>query len=101
VPLGKPIVVGAPAELDASTAPAFRDDLGGLVAVAGAPIVVDMSEVEFLDSSGMGALVAVAKLARERGGSLSLRGVRPAVFKALRLASLVEVLDATAEPPVT
>jgi anti-sigma B factor antagonist len=93
------LVVRAPEELDVQTAPDFRDELGIVLSIGeGATIVVDMSDTTFIDSSGMGALVAVAKLAGERRGAVALRGVRPAVLSALRLASLVEVLDASVEP---
>jgi anti-sigma B factor antagonist len=93
------LVVRAPAELDIETAPGFRDELGIVLSVGeGATLVVDMTETAFIDSSGMGALVAVAKLAGERHGALALRGVRPPVLTALRLASLVDVLDASVEP---
>lgn len=55
-------------------------------------IVVDMREVVFVDSSGMGALVAGQKLAIQKGGGLALHHVQPRVASALRMAGLVDVL---------
>lgn len=100
MPGSRPLVVPAPRELDAATAPAFRDELGLFVTSGVAEIVVDMSGVTFLDSSGMGALVAVQRVAAERCVRVTLRGVRPNVHAALRVAGLVDVLLAPDEPPV-
>ena len=54
-----------------------------------------MHDVTFIDSSGMGALVAARKLAAERGGGLVLHGVGERVAAALRLAGLTEFLGVT------
>jgi anti-anti-sigma factor len=51
-----------------------------------------MREVRFVDSSGMGALVAAQKLAMQKGGRLSLHDVAPNVARALQMAGLVDVL---------
>lgn len=91
----KPAVVRAPTELDALSAPGFRDHLATLLSYGGHSIVVEMHDVAFIDSSGMGALVAARKLAAERGGGLQLHGVGERVAAALRLAGLTEFLGVT------
>jgi anti-anti-sigma factor len=92
------LVVRAPAELDSGTAPAFRDELA--LALSHVPwLVVDMTETTFIDSSGMGALVAAQRLATSRGGALSVRGVSDRVETTLRLAGLATHLNASPEPP--
>ena len=95
MPARRPLVVRAPAELDAVSAPGFRDELGLLVVTGVATIVVDMSDVVFLDSSGMGALVAAHRLATRNDVALSLRDVRPNVAAALRIAGLADTLHVT------
>ncbi len=42
-------------------------------------IVVDLSAVDFIDSSGLGLLVALLKWEAARGGDVRLAGLRPAV----------------------
>ena len=92
----RPVVVAAPAELDALSAPALRDELALLISHGARSIVVDMSATTFLDSSGMGALVGAHKLVEEEGGTLCLRRVGARIMATLRVAGLAEHLDASA-----
>jgi anti-sigma B factor antagonist len=57
-------------------------------------IVVDLSTCEFVDSSGLGALIAGLKTARQAGGDLRIAGVGPQIATALRLTNLDRVLRA-------
>ncbi len=91
------MVVRAPAELDVVTAPGFRDELAMLLSHGAHALVIDMSDTEFVDSSGMGALVGARKLAAARGGSLSMIGVAPKVAGSLRFAGLTEFLGVDVE----
>jgi anti-sigma B factor antagonist len=56
-----------------------------------AQIVVDMSAVEFCDSTGMNVLLAGHRLASEKGGSLTLAAPRPPVRKILEVTGLQSV----------
>jgi anti-sigma B factor antagonist len=96
VPAPKPIVVAAPEELDALSSPPFRDELALLISHGATAIVVDMGKTEFLDSSGMGALVGAQKMIAKEGGFLALRGVAPRIMATLRIAGLDEFLGAGA-----
>jgi anti-sigma B factor antagonist len=53
-------------------------------------VLLDVSEVEFLDSSGLGAVVAARKLLGQ-GHHLALSGLQPAVEKVLRLTHMDRV----------
>jgi anti-sigma B factor antagonist len=57
-----------------------------------ARIVVDLSACEFVDSSGLGALIAGLKTARQAGGDLRIAGVGPQVATVLQLTNLDKVL---------
>jgi anti-sigma B factor antagonist len=92
---GRPVIVHAPVELDALSAPQLRDELALLISHGATSVIVDMSATEFLDSSGMGALVGAQKLIGEEGGRLALRGVLPRIMSTLRVAGLEEFLDAS------
>jgi len=87
-------------EIDLYTAPRLHGEL--VTALAGgspARIVVDMSGVEFCDSTGMNVLLAAQRRAREGGGDLQLAGPRPAIRKVLQVTGLetvFTVLDDTA-----
>ena len=56
-------------------------------------LVLEMSEVDFIDSSGLSALIAGLKYAREAGGSLRLAGLRDQAATVLRLTMLDRVFE--------
>ncbi|NYS23649.1 STAS domain-containing protein [Rhodobacteraceae bacterium 2376] len=73
--------------LDAAVALSFKEAVREALAEPGAPVILDMSRVDFLDSSGLGAVVAVMKLL---GGDrrLELSGLTPNVAKVFRLTRM-------------
>lgn len=98
-------VVTAGGEIDLYTAPRLQAEFASALRDGPARIVVDLSGVEFCDSTGMNVLLAALKRARERGGSLELAGPRPAVRKILEVTGLdtvfavhESVLDAAPGP---
>ena len=54
----------------------------------GAPVLVDLHRVTFIDSSGIAAMVQGLTRARERGLGLSLVGAPDPVLRILRLTRL-------------
>ena len=68
-------IVGGPA-LDAAVLE-FDDDADG------APVVIDLADVAFVDSSGLRALLSVSRRAQQRGAVVRLRNVGPAVRRML------------------
>jgi N-acetylglucosaminyldiphosphoundecaprenol N-acetyl-beta-D-mannosaminyltransferase len=73
--------------LDASNQAVFVEQATQAIAVHPF-LIVNMSEAEFLDSSAMGALVALANRARELGGGLRLAEVSEPVARILALVRL-------------
>lgn len=74
--------------IDAAGAIQFKDRMRELTGASSAPrVVLDMSNVAFLDSSGLGAVVAVLKaLAPDR--KLELSGLTPTVQKVFHLTRM-------------
>lgn len=92
----------AAGEIDLYTAPRLQSELAAVIAQS-APesrIVVDMSGVEFCDSTGMNVLLSCLRQARERGGELELAAPRPAVKKILQVTGLDSVFTVIADPTV-
>ena len=56
-------------------------------------IVLQMDAVEFVDSSGLGALVRLMQAARAKGGDLKLSGVPPKVRKAMEMTHLLSQFE--------
>jgi anti-sigma B factor antagonist len=78
-------------EVDVYTAPALRDRIADLLDGGRQRLVVDLGGVEFLDSTGLGVLVAGLNRAREVGGTLSLVCPQERVLKLFRITGLDEV----------
>jgi anti-sigma B factor antagonist len=79
-------------EIDLYTAPRLHGELVGLLA-DGLParVIIDMSGVEFCDSTGMNVLLSCLRRARERGGELEIAAPKPAVRKILQVTGLDSV----------
>src|SRR6478752_234158 len=85
-------VIGLTGRLTATGAPLLRNAVGDLIAAGESNIVIDMSALQFVDSSGLGALVGGLKSARVAGGDLRIAAVPDAVQTVLHLTNLDRVL---------
>lgn len=75
-------------ELDALTVPEIRAALDALVAEEPKHVVIDLTALRLIDSSGVGAIVSLFKRLRAYGGGTTVVGVtgQPlAIFQVLRL----------------
>ena len=86
-------VVWVSGELDMDTRSRLQDHVRGVVDSGARQVVLDMAQVPFVDSSGLGVLVESLKLLRDRGGRLSLAAVQPPVRNVLALSAVDQVLD--------
>lgn len=80
-------------EIDVSTAPELRDRLVQINQRGASNVVVDLSEVTFLDSTGLGVLVSGLKRFRSGGGDLRLVVTGKSVSKVLEITGLTEVFQ--------
>ncbi len=78
-------------EIDLYTAPQLRGELVGALEGGARRLFVDMSGVEFCDSTGISVLLSAMKRARGKGGELELVAPKPAVTKVLEVTGLDEV----------
>lgn len=86
------IVVELAGELDVYSAPQLRDVLAEAAARSAPLIVVDLAALEFMDSSGLGVLVAGWKRARAQGGRLSVAAPSARVARIFRTTGLDRAL---------
>ncbi|WP_289009912.1 STAS domain-containing protein [uncultured Thermomonospora sp.] len=84
-------VVTATGELDLYTAPRLQTALASLIHDRADRVVVDLSGVEFCDSTGVNVLLAAMKRLQEQGGTLELAGLRPPVRRILQVTGLDSV----------
>ncbi len=79
-------------EIDLYTAPRLQSEFTRLLEETSPDLVViDMSGVEFCDSTGMNVLLSALKRLKERGGALEVAAPRPAVRKILQVTGLDSV----------
>ena len=78
--------------IDAAMAIRFKEDMRQMTLSAPDRVIVDLSEVDFIDSSGLGAIVAAMKQLRE-GQRLELAGLTPTVNKVFRLTRMDTVFS--------
>jgi anti-sigma B factor antagonist len=86
------VVVAVAGELDAMTVQQFRDELMQQVPAARRQVVVDLSELQFMDTSAIHVLVSVNNRVMAGGGLLVLAGAQPVVARVLSLAGADEVM---------
>lgn len=84
-------------ELDAYTVGQFRETLAELATVP--RLLIDLSEVPFMDSAGLGALIGGIRRAREADGEVTVACSRPTLTRLLhttgfdRIVPVTETLD--------
>ena len=91
-------VVAVDGRLNVVTAPAMKREVQRLVQQGDVKLAVDLSAVEFIDSSGLGALMGGLKAARTAGGDLRIAGATEQVVSVLRLTNLDKVLRVYDDP---
>lgn len=85
--------------LDASNADAFRKQVRPILE-SNSKIAIDMSALQFVDSSGLGALLSCLRFCNEEGGSLVMFGLqRPvtALFELMRMHRVFNLFDSIDE----
>src|SRR5207253_1951211 len=102
-PIGDCAVIQVTGEVDVYTAPLLRERIRELSANGAVHLIADLSQVDFLDSTGLGALVGGLKRLREAGGSLALVISTPRILRIFQITGLTRVLAAqhSAEDAIT
>ena len=86
--------------MDAHNSGTFKEQMLSLFDDGKCKLIIDLSAVRFVDSSGLGALVSGFKNASAREGSLKLCGLQPQVrsmFELTRLHRVFEIFASVAE----
>ena len=96
-------ILAVEGEIDAYTAPKLQSALDETIPERATDVVVDLSQVGFLDSTGLGALVSGLNRAREHDGDLALVVATDRVRRIFEISSLTELfaLHETLEAALT
>lgn len=88
--LAEVVVVG---EIDQATAPRLKTELLTAIARTSPHLVIDLSEVTFIDSAGLTVILAARQRARARGGDTYLLAPTKQIRKVLAITSLDRLLQ--------
>jgi anti-sigma B factor antagonist len=80
-------------ELDIATVDQLRQHLNKARQACGEHVILDLTDLEFMDSQGLSVIVSCHKAVSAAAGSLSLVSPRPIVRRTLEITGLVRRLD--------
>ena len=78
--------------VDALTASVLTDYLSLKIDQDHTNLVLDLSEVDFMSSAGLRAVLAALKKCRNKGGDLRIAGAQPGVEKVLKMSGFTNIL---------
>lgn len=71
----------------------LRVEINKLIEKGQKNFTFDFSKCDFIDSTGLGALVSIYKKCAEKGGSIKLKSLKPEVEKLFKLTRLDRVFE--------
>ena len=90
-------VLAAAGEIHVSTAPQFSDRLNQAIAEGKTALVLDFSDVEFIDSTGLSVLLNGLRRLTRRKGTLSVVCTNPTVLRLFEITRLDSTFDIVAD----
>jgi len=81
-------ILAVDGEVDVYSAPELKDRIGELIQSGQTTLIVDLSGVAFLDSTGLGALVEARSATDEAGGSLPIVCSQERILKLFTITGL-------------
>ncbi len=93
--IGPNLIVQVDGELDLETSPLFRDKVESKLNQYEMinHLILDLKKVNFIDSSGLGAILGRFKRLSQQGGRLSAVNVSPQVKRIFELSGLLKIME--------
>ncbi|MEH7303700.1 anti-sigma factor antagonist [Neobacillus drentensis] len=92
------VVVLVAGEIDAYTAPQLREELLSLAEAGNKVITVNLQDVTYLDSTGLGVFVGLFKQLKENGGELKLINLSERLRRLFQITGLSNVMNISSTP---
>lgn len=80
-------------EIDAFTAPMLKERLASVQNTPDLQVELDLSEVAYIDSTGLGVFVGFYKALKENGGYVKITGVNARLRRLFEITGLDTILD--------
>lgn len=90
---GKKYIVQLRGEIDIYTAPSLRDKLIPLTEKAGNNIKIDLEEVSYLDSTGLGVFIHAYKSSKQHNSDIEIIHVKDRVFRLFQVTGLNDIME--------
>ena len=87
-------IVAITGSVDALTSGEVTNFLSQQIEEGKKRVIVDLSQVDFMSSAGLRAILTALKASRQQGGDLSLAGAQPGVERILKMAGFTNILKA-------
>ena len=88
------VTVRIAGELDHCSAQPIRRELDGLISDPGVKkLVLDLKEMPFMDSSGIGVILGRYRFLCRRGGEVAVRNMNPHVKKVFCLSGMNQIIQ--------
>jgi anti-sigma B factor antagonist len=94
--MGKTNMVCIKGEIDIYSIEKFRDTIEKIIKTQAPEIILDCSELSYMDSTGMGVLIELRNKTKEMGQKIIMMNPRPNIKKLLTLTGvdkIIEVID--------
>lgn len=89
---GKRLIIKLRGEIDHHTAKEIREQMDTLIwRYPVETLVVDVGDVTFMDSSGIGILIGRYRIMKKTGGAIRIRGARDQVDRILEFAGIYQI----------
>lgn len=95
----EPNIVELAGEIDLHESPQLREAINPLVTGRIAPVLVDMTGVTYIDSSGLAVLIEAFQKVSAYGGKLILFGIQENVMAVFQIARLDQVFEIQPDKP--
>lgn len=82
------ILVTSEGDLDINSSPELRDSVMEVLKKAPQEVIFDFTNLNYLDSTGLGALMAIYKVAQANGSSIHIRKAKKNVRKLFTITEL-------------
>jgi anti-sigma B factor antagonist len=80
-------------DIDAYSSPSLKDKVVKEIENGTKKIVLNLTNVDYIDSAGLGVLVALLKRIKKEQGILRISGLKPNILKIFQLTRLNQIFD--------
>lgn len=80
-------------EIDIYTSPAFKDEILEIIKNESKDIVINAEKVDYLDSTGLGAIMVILKLLKEKSLDFKIINVKKNVYKLFEITGFNKIID--------